>query len=61
MATKKVTYVEPEDYFSKETLKKFKLGEYAERHTKKPAKTEINCGGDRVNILKPPKKSSKKK
>ena len=39
MATKKVTYVEPEDYFPKEILKEFKLGEYADRHTKKPEKT----------------------
>ena len=41
MATKKVKYVEPVSYFSKETRKKFKLGEYAETKAdteKAPAK-----------------------
>ena len=29
---KKVVYIEPVDYFSKETLKKYKLGEFAEEN-----------------------------
>lgn len=40
MASKKVKYVEPVGYFSKETRKMFKLGEYAEpkADTKKTTK-----------------------
>ena len=30
METKKVKYAEPTSYFSKETRKKFKIGEFAE-------------------------------
>ena len=33
MANKKVKYVEPVSYFSKETRKMFGLGEYAEKKT----------------------------
>lgn len=41
MATKKVKYVEPASYFSKETRKMLKIGEFAEPNTEKkkePAK-----------------------
>lgn len=44
MATKKVKYVEPVGYFSKETRKMFKLGEFAETNTeekKAPAKKAV--------------------
>lgn len=48
MATKKVKYIEPVGYFSKETRKEFGLGEYAEQPpTKDDKKT-------------PPKKTEKK-
>jgi hypothetical protein len=40
MATEKKTYVEPGNYFPKEIRKELKIGEYAERHTKKPAKPD---------------------
>ena len=40
MANKKVKYVEPIGYFSKETRKMFKLGEYAEKKTDEKADTK---------------------
>ena len=44
MSTKKVKYVEPVGYFSKETRKKFKIGEFAEPETdnKKANLSEVN-------------------
>ena len=35
MANGKPKYVEPTDYFPKETRKKFKLGEFSEKYAKK--------------------------
>lgn len=42
---KKVVYVEPVDYFFKETRKKFKLGEYAESEEKQKEEYITDCGG----------------
>ena len=38
METKKVLYIEPEDYIPKDLRKKYKLGEYAEETPKKDEK-----------------------
>lgn len=53
---KKVVYVEPIDYFPKETRKKFKLGEYAEteKETKKEEKYVKCCGGIKMPPIQPP-------
>ena len=53
---KKVVYVEPVDYFPKETRKKYKLGEYAEieKETKKEEKYIKCCGGIKMPPIQPP-------
>lgn len=43
---KKAVYIEPVNYFSKETRKEFKLGEYAESDEKnKKEEYVVDCGG----------------
>lgn len=51
---KKVVYVEPVDYFPKETRKKFKLGEYAESEEKQKEEYIADCGGIQPLPLQPP-------
>ena len=53
---KKVVYIEPVDYFPKETRKKYKLGEYAEsdKETKKEEKYIKCCGGIKMPPIQPP-------
>ena len=43
---KKVVYVEPIDYFTLETRKKFKLGEYAEEKVEPEIKVTVETKND---------------
>ena len=45
---KKIVYVEPVDYFSEETRRKYKLGEYAQTQ-EDTIKTEGGEGGENLS------------
>lgn len=57
MEIKKIKYSEPAEYFPKEVREKYRLGEYAEKDTKK---FDEDCGGLKPhNTIEPPKNTKK--